>query len=148
MTAGKVLLGVGAAAAVVVVSAALSNNAHHSSVTGTTTPVAGVSQGVAAQDASHDVQVGALRVRKDFGVVTDALVRVTVTNRSSKRSDYIITVALESANGKTQIDTADVFVQNLEPGQTKSDTGDFLSVQRVPKHYKLVLQEVERTASY
>lgn len=74
--------------------------------------------------------------------------RVVVTNHSSKRSDYLITLALESADGKTQIDTADIFVQNLEPGQASPQQGIFLGTNsKPPADSKVVLKSVERTAS-
>ncbi len=76
-------------------------------------------------------------------------VPVTITNHSSKRSDYFVTVALESADGKTQIDTSTVIVQNLEPGQGTVQTGDFLATMTTapPAGAKVVLQSVQRTSS-
>ena len=104
----------------------------------------GVSHGIGSQDASGDVKLG--------GYTTDAAqfghVAVTITNHSSKRSDYLITVAVESANGHTQYDTADVYVQNLESGQTTSQDGIFVHApSNPPATAKLVLKSVERTAS-
>jgi hypothetical protein len=104
----------------------------------------GVSRGIGSQDATGDVKLGSY--------TTDAIkvghVAVTVTNHSSKRSDYVITVALESADGHTQYDTADVYVQNLEPGQTTSQGGMFVNTStNPPPTAKLVIQSVERTAS-
>lgn len=107
-------------------------------------PSPSVSRGVGSKDASGDVKIGRLTVDKVLGMPK---VIVTVTNHSSKRSDYAITLALESADGRTQLDTADVFVQNLEPGQSSRQEGDFFSARRVPTGAMVVLQEVERTAS-
>ena len=45
---------------------------------------------------------------------------LTVTNHSSKASNYIITVAFDSPDGKTQLDTGNADVQNLAPGQNTS----------------------------
>lgn len=112
-----------------------------------TTPNPGISKGIASKDASADVKIGRLKAKKILGQVSYYYAPVTVTNHSSKRSDYVITVALESADGKMQIDTADMLIQNLEPGQSKSDEGDFLTTDKVPAGAKLVLQEVERTSS-
>lgn len=123
-----------------------SNNAADNSGP-SSTPNPGVSKGIASKDASADVKLGHLKAKKILGQVSYYYAPVTVTNHSSKRSDYVITVALESANGKKQIDTADVLIQNLEPGQSKSDEGDFLTTDKVPTGAKLVLQEVERTSS-
>lgn len=81
--------------------------------------------------------------------VTDTgAVKVTVINHSSKRSDYMITIALESADGKTQLDTADVFVQNLEAGQSTPQQAIFLSLNtKPPATAKLTLKSVDRTAA-
>jgi hypothetical protein len=111
----------------------------------TTNQSPGASKGIGSQDASGDVKLGSY--------TTDAIkvghVGVTVTNHSSKRSDYMITVALESADGHTQYDTADVYVQNLEPGQTSSQDGIFTNTStNPPANTKLVLKSVERTASF
>ncbi|MBL7501262.1 hypothetical protein I6A84_13160 [Frankia sp. CNm7] len=46
-----------------------------------------------------------------------AAAAVTVTNHSSKASNYIITILMESPDGKTQIGTGLVSVSNLAPGQ-------------------------------
>jgi hypothetical protein len=125
-----------------------SNQAGSSTNPGTsTTPQPGVSKGIGSKDASADVKLGKLKAKKILGQVSYYYVPVAVTNHSSKRSDYLITVALESADGKRQIDTASLLIQNLEPGQSKSDEGDFLTTDKVPHGTKLVLQEVERTAS-
>ena len=59
----------------------------------------GVSRGVGAQDASGDVTLGSWNYDALVGVVKAP---VTVTNHSTKRSDYDITLALETADGKTQ----------------------------------------------
>lgn len=113
-----------------------------------TTPNPGISKGIASKDASADVKIGRLKAKKILGQVSYYYAPVTVTNHSSKRSDYIITVALESTDGKQQIDTATVLIQKLESGQSKADTADFLTTDKLPKGGgKLVLQEVERTAS-
>lgn len=110
-------------------------------------PSPGVSNGLGSHNAAADVTVGKLKAKKITGDVAYYYVPVVVTNHSSKRSDYVVTVALESADGKQQIDTATVLVQNLEAGQSKRDEGDFLSTTKAPKGAQLVLQEVERTAS-
>jgi hypothetical protein len=124
----------------------LSSTTGNTAAPKTSAPKPGVSKGIASKDASNDVKVGKLKV--EGGGLGFGSVEVTITNHSSKRSDYAITVALESADGKQQFDTADVFVQNLEPGQSKKAEGEFLELpKKVPASAKLVLQEVERTAS-
>jgi hypothetical protein len=55
-----------------------------------------------------------------------ATVPVTVTNHSSKRSEYFFTISLESPNGATQYDTATLLIDTLESGPIKADTGYFI----------------------
>jgi hypothetical protein len=45
-------------------------------------------------------------------------VKGTVTNNSSKPSNYIITVAFENADASQQLDTGNASVQNLQAGQS------------------------------
>lgn len=45
---------------------------------------------------------------------------LSVVNNSSKASNYLITIAFESPDGATQLDTGNASVQNLAPGQTAS----------------------------
>ena len=52
---------------------------------------------------------------------------VSVVNHSSKTSNYIITVAFESPNGATQLDTGNAAVQNLAAGQSNRNGGIFES---------------------
>lgn len=58
------------------------------------------------------------------GVEKDAFLvsaKVKLTNSSPNRSDYTATVVFESPDGKTQYGTGTLFVEGLEPGQTKID---------------------------
>lgn len=86
-------------------------------------------------------------VKKDqFGTIT---VNVTLTNNSSKTSDYIGTVVFESPNGKTQYGDGALFVQNLNPGQTK--TSEVMMLDNLPKGAKKVvarLTDFDRTESF
>jgi len=45
---------------------------------------------------------------------------LTVTNHTSAARDYLLTVAFDSADGKTQYDTADASIDTLEVGQSGS----------------------------
>lgn len=45
---------------------------------------------------------------------------LTVTNHTAAPRDYLITVAFDSADGKTQYDSADTSLDTLEVGQTGS----------------------------
>jgi hypothetical protein len=74
-----------------------------------------VSSGLGTADASADVtdvSVGATNL------IGDTPVQVTVVNNSSGRSNYVIDLAAESADGGTQYDTTTAIVDNLDPGQT------------------------------
>jgi len=71
--------------------------------------------------------------------------KVKVTNHSSKPSDYIITIAFESANGKNQITTGDAVVNSLQPGQ--STVQDANGLQSYKKPFKCTLSDAQRTES-
>lgn len=74
-------------------------------------------------------------------------VKVTVTNHSSKRSNYIIELSLESADGKTQLDTAPIAVNNLEAGQSTVQTGQFTTTDKLPRGARVVLKSIDRLAA-
>jgi hypothetical protein len=57
---------------------------------------------------------------------------------------YVIAVALESPDRKTQYDTAPLFIEELEPGQTKAEQGNFLAVQHLPTGAVVKLKSVQR----
>jgi hypothetical protein len=101
----------------------------------------GVTTGLGTKDASGDVTVGA--VTNDSMGLSSA--PVTVTNHSSGRSDYFITVVLDSADGTTQIDSTMVAVTNLEPGQTSPQTAQFTAP--APAGAVAKVTQVQRTAS-
>jgi hypothetical protein len=102
----------------------------------------GVSQGVASQDAAGDVKLGPVQAPDVLGIRYET---ITVVNHSSKRSDYIVDVAAQSADGKTQYDTGTALINNVDPSQTASDKVMFTN--RIPAGAKVVLKTVERTAS-
>jgi hypothetical protein len=106
-----------------------------------------VSTGLAAHPAAKDVKVGRWHQAKSpvSPVVT---VKVVITNSSSNRSDYIIDLALESADGTMQYETTPVLVDGLEAGRTTTRTASFVSVNvKLPKTAKVVMKSVERTSS-
>lgn len=71
---------------------------------------------------------------------------VSVTNRTSKTSNYFITVAFNSTDGATQLDTAIAVVNNLAPGQTAS--ADALSFKsNITSKFVCHLAKVTRLAS-
>ena len=82
-----------------------------------------------SSSSSGGTQLGPLAHASDVSIdacTTDPtlntpVAHLTVTNPSSKPSDYMITIAFEGPDG-SQIDTGDAFVQALQPNQsTKTD---------------------------
>jgi hypothetical protein len=106
-----------------------------------------VSTGVAAHAAAKDVKVG--RWHQPSSAVSPVVtVKVVITNSSSKRSDYIVDLALESADGTMEYETTPVVVDGLEAGRTTTRTASFVSVNvKLPKTAKVVMKSVERTSS-
>lgn len=70
---------------------------------------------------------------------------VSVTNSSSKASDYIIEVTFTSKDGKTQVGTGNTFIQNLAPGQTKNDSANSLETTDI--EFDCTISKVDRTES-
>ncbi len=86
------------------------------SIAGCNTSVGGATTGKPASGPAHaeDVAITACAADPTTGFA-DA--KVTVTNHSSKTSNYAITIAFESQDGTTQIGTGLVAVSNLASGQ-------------------------------
>jgi hypothetical protein len=98
--------------------------------------------GLGSSSANKDAKI--IKCAVDNLGDLDAVVKIT--NHSSKRSDYSVTVEYDSKSGKNQLDTGDVFVQHLRPGQ--STTQHATSMGTAPKKgFTCQLSEVERTAS-
>lgn len=144
----NILLGViGVIVLIVIISAVAGggskNNDSKSSGGKSSSTNTGVSTGLGSKDASRDIKLGKIDASSGFGIE----VPVTATNSSSKRSDYSIDLSLESADGKTQYDTAVAFLQNVEPGQSATDKGIFLKESKLPAGARVVVKEVQRLAS-
>ena len=71
-----------------------------------------------------------------------------MTNNSSGRSDYLIDLVIESADGATQLDTTTAFVQGLEPGQSATAEAMVTDVESLPADAVIRVTSVQRTASY
>jgi hypothetical protein len=106
-------------------------------------PKTSVSHDLGSKDASADVKAGAIVMDPTLNVPS---VPLTVTNNSSKRSNYLITVALESADGKTQVDTTIASVDDLDPGQTAATSAQFFKPD-MPAGTIAVIKTVDRLAS-
>ena len=127
---------------VIVIAAGGGSKPSSSSNSGSSHSNSGISQGIGAQDATRDVTLGPVQAPDSIGVRYE---KVTVVNHSSKRSDYMIDVAVQSTDGKTQYATGTALINNVDPGQTASDQVMFTS--HIPAGAKAVLKTVERTAS-
>jgi hypothetical protein len=103
----------------------------------------GVTKGIGSADASADVS-GATLGQPD--AVGFRAVTLTVTNHSSKRSNYLIQMSIESVDGKTQYDTSMAVVNNLEAGQTTTPSA-FPITKTVPAGAVVKIQSVQRLAS-
>lgn len=146
-----VLGAIGAIVLIVIIATAASgskkdngaNNGNNQPAGTTTSAAPGVSKGLGSKDASGDIKLGKPDASNGFSID----VPVTAKNSSSKRSDYIVSLSLESADGSTQYDTATALLENVEPGQTATDTASFLKQSKLPPGAKIVIKEVQRTAS-
>lgn len=107
-----------------------------------TTSQSSISRGLGSKDASGDVTIG--KPTSDGYTVTAP---VTVTNHSSKRSDYFIDISLESKDGKTQYDTTTVFSESVEPGQTAKEDGTFFKATSIPSGAVVVAKSIQRSPS-
>ncbi len=103
--------------------------------------VPSVSKGLGTKDASADVGP----VTMDAAAGGLRKVRVTITNNSSGRSNYVVQVAAESADGGTQYDATGFVVTNLEPGQSSPQESFF--TKDIPADAKLVVKSVQRNSA-
>lgn len=104
----------------------------------------GVSKGLGTSDASKDVSAPTI-VREGEAPLELVYGQVEVTNNSSKRSDYFVTVVAESSDGSVRHDETMVSVNGLEPGQSSTEKGIF--TKDIPADAVLKVLEVQRTAS-
>lgn len=106
----------------------------------TTAPMLRVAaiENVGFRDLKADVKVGEM-TRDEYGYVS---VPVTVTNTSSTRMTYDVSLAAETADGKTQLATTSAFAENLGPGQTATVDADFFD--EVPRDAVFTVTAVDR----
>jgi hypothetical protein len=74
---------------------------------------------VKAIEHAEDVAITGCVADGDLGYLSAA---VTVTNNSSKSSNYMVEIAFESKDGMKQLDTGLVMVNDLEAGQSSDQT--------------------------
>jgi hypothetical protein len=96
-----------------------------------------------APDHAEDVKITACTADTVTGFLQAA---VTVTNNSSKTSNYAITIAFESKDGARQLDTGLVAVNDLNSGQSSDQTALGLSAAPAAG-YSCKLADITRYAS-
>ena len=104
-----------------------------------------ISTGIGSKDASADVGVPVMEAPDAIGV---SYINIPVTNNSSGRSDYFIEVAIESADGATQYETTNAFLDGVEPGQSASARAMVAwGTEPAPADATVRVITVQRTAS-
>ncbi|SDJ41768.1 hypothetical protein SAMN05444157_3273 [Frankineae bacterium MT45] len=146
----NIILGVIGVFVLIMVIAAVANGGSKTTPDATTTTsgapkssAPSIAHELGSKDASGDVTLG--KTSTDEIGYTHAA--VTVTNHSSKRSNYIIELSLQSADGKTLYSSTTVPVENLEPGQASPQDAVFLTSTAVPAGAKVVIKSVDRLAA-
>jgi len=99
------------------------------------------SQGLASRTAAGDVELGPIRIDAKLGTPS---AEVTITNHSSKRSNYVVDLSIVSAGGKTQLDAAMVSTQGLAPGKSTKIPAKFKTTQKLPTGATLTVVGVAR----
>ena len=101
-----------------------------------------ISSGVGSKDATADV-TGLSCGSPD--ALDFSYPSVTITNNSSKTSNYWITIVYESSDGSTKYGDSTIIVNDLASGQKMNEKG--LPVSDVPSGAICKITEVQRTAS-
>lgn len=133
---------------VVIVVASLASGGGNSTNTSGTTSArvgnSGISRGLGAADATADVKIDKGSVSgEDLGGTGVAKATLTITNKSSKRSDYYIEATLLNAAGEN-IGNANALVQAVESGQVAHTE---LNGTYTGKLHSVKVTQVQRTAS-
>jgi hypothetical protein len=127
----------------IMIASQASKNTPSTKSSNPTATVSGIDKGIGSADASADVKGATLGPVDTLGF---RAVSLTVTNNSSKRSNYLIDLAVESPDGAIQYDTSIASVNNLEAGQTT--TIDSLPITKtVPADAVVKIKTVTRLAS-
>ncbi|MGH9151362.1 MAG: hypothetical protein ACRD03_02925 [Acidimicrobiales bacterium] len=94
-------------------------------------------------DETDDVTIASCGT-DSFGAGTLAA-QLSITNNSSKRSNYSVEVSFESVDGATQHGTGIAFIENVEPGQTT--TQETAGVDQAPAtEYTCRVVSVDRSS--
>jgi hypothetical protein len=129
------------AAAVAVAAIAGTSGSKNPATVSTVAPSPTMSHRLNLQEVSRDVLLGRLIVDPVLGSPT---VLVTVTNHSSQRSTYSISLTVTSANGRTQLGSAVVFASLVGPGVSVAQRVQFNTRGRLPPGAKVVIQSVDQ----
>ena len=155
----KILTGIGAVVIIVIVAsiAASSGGSKSPSSAANTPPVAVTPAAASTQPSSPSPSASPSILHSEDVKITgcanspdtnDPAATVVVTNHSSKASNYIITISFTTADGKTQLGTGDVAVNNLLPGQSSApQTADSLASTPGPAGFTCQLAQLDRYAS-
>jgi hypothetical protein len=97
------------------------------------------------RDATGDVAISGCARSSDplEGWAAD----LTITNRSTDPSDYTVTVAFDSADGKTQVDTVEASAEKVEHGQTVRARAVSQVTRGLPAKVTCRLAAIERRAN-
>ena len=101
------------------------------------------SPGVDSKEAWGDVKLGAITLDAKSGSPT---ADVTITNNSSKRSNYIVDLSITSADGETTLDSTIVSAEGVDPGKSAKKAAQFGTTEKLPKNAKLAIVGVARLA--
>ena len=69
---------------------------------------------------------------------------VTITNHSSKRSNYIVDLGIMTSDGQTNFAATMVSAEGLKAGQTVTRAAHFTTTQELPADAKLTVVGVAR----
>lgn len=92
---------------------------------GSDSTVPGAPAEPAAKPGAADVTITACTIPPNEFLGPEATVKIV--NGSSKASNYLVTVAFTSKDGATQLDTGNVAVNGLAPGQATEQKASSLS---------------------
>jgi hypothetical protein len=104
---------------------------------------AGCGSAEEARKEERTTEAEDVRISECTNDAVGMLARLEITNNSSKRSTYTATVAFESPDQTQQFDTALVFVDAVEPGQ--STTAEAHSLIQAPGEYICRVTTMDRT---
>ena len=104
-------------------------------------PAPSMSPDLGTKEASGDVTLGAILVDPKLGALS---AEVTITNHSSKRSNYIVDLSITDADGKTTLGASMVSAPGVKPGQTAKRTAQFGTTQKLPADATITIVGVAR----